>query len=290
MLFRWFLDMDPAEDVFDHSAFSHNRGRLEEHGVVNAFFDGVVRQAMDAGLCSDDHFSVDGTLIRSHASLKSLKPVVAVDPDGSDDDPPSGSGGRNASVDFHGQRRTNQTHRSTTDPDARLYRKGNGQPAYLCHSGHAISENRHGLIMAVAVDRADGHAERAQALAMLDELYEKHGTVPTTLAADKGYASGAFLSALAGRVVRPQVAMPDVAIRGRSEDHDRRRTMRRRMNSVGYRRSQRRRKVIEEAFGWIKTVGGLARSKLARRWKLGLQMTMSAAAYNLIRMTKLAPT
>lgn len=290
MLFRWFLDMDPAEDVFDHSAFSHNRGRLEEHGVVRAFFDGVVRQAMDAGLCSDDHFSVDGTLIQSHASLKSLKPVGPVDPDGSDDDRPSGSGGRNASVDFHGQRRTNQTHRSTTDPDARLYRKGHGQPAYLCHSGHAISENRHGLIMAVAVDQADGHAERTQALAMLDELYEKHGIVPTTLAADKGYASGAFLSALAGRVVRPQVALPDVPIRGRSEDHDRRRTMRRRMNSVGYRRSQRRRKVIEEAFGWIKTVGGLARSKLARRWKLGLQMTMSAAAYNLIRMTKLAPT
>lgn len=286
MLFRWFLDMDPAQDVFDHSAFSHNRQRLEQFGLVRRFFDGVVRQAMEAGLCSDDHFSVDGTLIQSHASLKSLKPIQ--DPASRDDEPPATGGGRNPSVDFHGQRRTNATHRSTTDPEARLYRKGKGQPAYLCHTGHALTENRHGLIVAVAVSEANGQAEREQALRMLDDLHARHGQVPQTLGADKGYASGEFLTDLVGRVVRPHVAMPGVPIKGGSDEHDRRRAMRRRMKTIGYGISQRRRKLIEEAFGWIKTVGGLARTKLVGRWKLGLQMTMGAAAYNLVRMSKLA--
>jgi transposase len=290
LLFRWFLDMDPAEDAFDHSAFSHNRQRLSEHGLIAAFFDGVVRQAMEAGLCSDDHFSVDGTLIRSHGSLKSLQPIKAqaADDDDRHDGTPPREGGRNPEVNFHGQRRSNATHRSSTDPEARLFRKGNGQPAYLCHSGHLMTENRHGLIVALAVDEANSRSEREQALAKLDEIYEKRGTVPTTLAADKGYASGEFLSELVGRVVRPQVAMPEVPIRGDTDEHDRRRTMRRRMRTVSYGVSQRRRKLIEEAFGWLKTVAGLARTRLVGRWKLKLQFAMSAAAYNLVRMNRLA--
>jgi transposase len=292
LLFRWFCDLDPAQEVFDHSAFSHNRQRLAERGLIAAFFDGVVRRAMEAGLTSDDHFTVDGTLIQSHAALKSLKPKAAAD---SDSDGPDGKGGagagsgRNPSVNFHGQKRSNATHQSTTDPQARLYRKGNGQPALLCHSGHALMENRNGLLLAVAVDAAEGQAERRVALAMLDEVYDKYQQVPTTLGADKGYASGEFLGDLVGRVVRPHVALPEGPIKGDTEEHERRRMMRRRMQSLGYALSQRRRKMIEESFGWIKTVAGLARTKLVGRWKLKLQMLMAAAAYNLVRMRRLAP-
>jgi transposase len=293
LLFRWFVDMDPAQDVFDHSSFTHNRVRLSEHGLIGAFFDGVVKRAMDAGLCSDDHFSVDGTLIQSHASLKGLRPIETVkverdaakDKDGNDK---NSSGGRNPSVNFRGQKRSNQTHQSPVDPEARLCRKGDGQPALLCHSGHALMENRNGLILQVAVDEANGLAEREQALAMLDAHYERHGVVPTTLGADKGYAAGSFLSDLVGRVVRPHVAMKDELIRATGDDADRRRTMRQRMKTIGYAISQRKRKLVEEAFGWIKTVAGLRRTKLVGRWKLRMQMQLSAAAYNLIRMRNLA--
>lgn len=151
LLFRWFLDMDPAEDAFDATAFTHNRPRLEKHGLVAAFFDGVVRRAMAVGLTSDEHFSVDGTLIESHASIKSFKAK-----DGSDDrsnDDQNGFKPRNAEVNFHGQKRSNATHASRTDPESRLFRKGNGQPAKLYHTGHAIAENRHGLVMSVLVEQ-----------------------------------------------------------------------------------------------------------------------------------------
>ena len=179
LLFRWFLGMDPAEEAFHATAFTHNRDRLAEQGITQRFFDGVVKQAVREGLTSDDHFSVDGTLIQSHASLKSLKTI------GEDNNKSDGDGGgdaapgagvdeprksRNESVDFRGEKRRNATHRSTTDPEARLYRKGAGQPALLSHSGHAITENRHGLIVAVAVDAADGKAERRATLAMLDPV------------------------------------------------------------------------------------------------------------------------
>jgi len=295
LLFRWFVDLDPAQDVFDHSSFTHNRARLSEYGLIGAFFDGVVKRAMDAGLCSDDHFSVDGTLIQSQASLKGLRLIeaeeaqadqpAAKDKDGNDN---NSSGGRNPSVNFRGQKRSNQTHRSPVDPEARLYRKGDGQPALLCHSGHALMENRNGLILQVAVDEANGLAEREQALAMLDAHYDRHGVVPTTLGADKGYAAGSFLGDLVGRVVRPHVAMKDEPIRAKGDDADRRHTMRRRMKTIGYAISQRKRKLIEEAFGWIKTVAGLRRTRLVGRWKLRMQMQLSAAAYNLVRMRKLA--
>lgn len=300
LLFRWFVDLDPAQDVFDHSSFTHNRERLSEHGLIGAFFDGVVKRAMESGLCSDDHFSVDGTLIQSHASLKGLRPIEASKVKGGNDknpddhsDNPSGDGtsggwGRNPSVNFRGQKRSNATHRSPIDPEARLYRKGDGQPALLCHSGHALMENRHGLILQVAVAQANGLAERERALAMLDAHSAKHGVVPATLGADKGYAAGSFLTDLVGRVARPQVAMRDEPIKATGDDADRRRSMRRRMKTIGYAISQRKRKLIEEAFGWIKTVAGLRRTRLVGRWKLKMQMQLSAAAYNLVRMRNLA--
>ena len=306
LLFRWFVDLDPAQDVFDHSSFTHNRARLAEHGLISAFFDGVVKRAMEAGLCSDDHFSVDGTLIQSHASLKGLRPIQTVraeaqppaakDQDGDDSNSSGGTAsgggtsgqGRNPSVNFRGQKRTNQTHQSPVDPEARLCRKGAGQPALLCHSGHALMENRNGLILQVAVDEANGLSERQQALAMLDAHHDKHGVIPTTLGADKGYGAGSFLSDLVGRVVRPQVAMKDEPVKATGDDADRRRMMKRRMKTIGYAISQKKRKLIEEAFGWIKTVAGLRRTKLVGRWKLRMQMQLSAAAYNLVRMRNLA--
>jgi transposase len=286
LLFRWFLDLSPEASVFHHTVFSHNRQRLDEHGLVQRFFDGIVRQAMEAGLTSDDHFTVDGTLIQSHASLKSLKPIGEDD----DSDPPAPSGGgRNASVNFRGKRRRNATHRSTTDPEARLYRKGDGQPAYLSHSGHVMSENRHGLIMAVAVDEANGKAERRQALSMLDHLRRKHGVRPSTMGGDKGYDSGDFLIALLNRSIVPHVAIRSGPIRGLTVQAAYRELTRLRQRQRGHRMSQRRRKLVEEGIGWMKTVGGMARSLVVGRWKILQRFLMTAAAYDLIRMAKLLP-
>jgi transposase len=284
LLFRWFLDMDPAMDVFDATAFTHNRPRLEEFGIIQRFFGGVVKRAVEAGLTSDEHFSTDGSLIQSYASLKSLAPI---DPAGDDDDHrgPSG-GGRNAPADFRGEKRSNATHRSTTDPEARLYRKGDGQPALLCHSAHAITENRHGLIMAVEVDQADGRAERRASEAMLDNL-ERRGVNPATLGADKGYDDGAYLGRLEDRGIEPHVAIRSGRIRLDTDEGITRWLCRAMSRYKEHRTSQRRRKMIEEAFGWIKDYAGLRRTRLVGRWKIRMQMTMAAAAYNLVRMARL---
>lgn len=186
LLFRWFRGLDPAEPMFDATVFTHNRPRMDEHGITSAFFDAVAKRAIHAGLCSDEHFSVDGTLIES------FKPI-----DGADEsnDGKGGSGGfkpRNAEVDFHGQKRSNKTHRSTTDPEARLYRKGDGQAAKLYHMGHALTENRHGLIMAVTPSEAGGAAECQATLSMLDQLDQRQNIRPRTLGADKGYRQRAM--------------------------------------------------------------------------------------------------
>ncbi|HLL63751.1 MAG TPA: IS5 family transposase [Propionibacteriaceae bacterium] len=293
LLFRWFLDMDPAEPAFDQTAFTRNRPRLERHGVVAAFFDGVVRRAMRAGLCSDDHFSVDGTLIESHASIKSFVPK---------DGTGTGTGGdangfksRNAEVDFHGQKRSNATHASRTDPEARLYKKADGQPAKLYHAGHAVTENRHGLVVAVAVTEASGAAEPAAAEALVDALRDRLGVRVGTLGGDRGYDSGPHLIALEGRGVEPHVAMKagPVGGTGRRKKADlpliaARRRMAERARGDRYRVSQRCRKRVEEAFGWLKTVAGLYRTRLVGRWKLAQQVQLAAAAYNLVRMRRLA--
>jgi transposase len=245
LLFRWFLDLQPSEAAFDATTLTHNRQRLDDHDLTRTFFAAVVREAIAAGLCSE-HFSVDGTLIESFAAAKSFRPT-----DAADDDPKDANGfqPRNVAVDFHGQKRTNDTHQSRTDPEAKLYRKSKGQEAKLAHMGHTLGENRHGLIMAVAVTEANGTAERTAALDMLDELKATHGMQPTTLGADKGFDSGKFFQDLEARRIEPHVPLvkeprdpaeaphhkqrPGVAARQR---------MKTRMMSEGYRHSQKCRK------------------------------------------------
>jgi transposase len=179
LLFRWFLDLQPSDAAFDPTTFSHNRQRLETHALTTTFFDAVVAQAIHAGLCSE-HFSVDGTLIESFAAAKSFRPKD--EPDDRDD--ANGFQPRNPEVDFRGQKRSNETHASRTDPEARLYRKGAGQEAKLAHLGHVLGENRHGLIVGVTVSEANGTAERDAALAMLTRAKRRHWLQPRTLGAD----------------------------------------------------------------------------------------------------------
>lgn len=221
-------------------------------------------------LLSTDHFSVDGTLIEAWASMKSVKPK-----DGSGE-PPTG-GGRNAEADFHGERRSNQTHGSTTDPDARLYRKGAGKEAKLCFMGHGLMENRHGLLVDACLTRADGHAERVAALHMIEPHAERPRAI--TLGADKAYDVQDFVNELRSLKVTPHVTQNTKgrrsAIDGRTTRHG------------GYAVSQRIRKRIEEAFGWIKTVAGQDKTKFRGRDRVGWAFTFSTAAYNLVRLPKL---
>jgi transposase len=293
LLFRWFLDMTPDDVAFDATTFTHNRPRLDQYGLTAAFFDAVLQRAIAAGLTSDEHFSVDGTLIESYASIKSFRPL-----DGDQDhEEPTDSNSfkpRNAEVNFHGEKRSNATHRSRTDAEAKLYRKGNGQEAKLCHLGHALTENRHGLIMAVAVSEAGGRAEPAAALEMIDRLGRRHGKKPKTLGSDKGFDSGPYYLELEARGVEPHSAMIETPPpqakhlrRGKRPALEARCRMRDRLTTEAYQISQRCRKKVEECFGWMKTIAGLARSRHVGRWKIRQQMELAAAAYNLVRMRKL---
>lgn len=325
LLFRWFLDMRIDEPVFDATVFSHNRARLEEHDLVALFFDGTVRRAVAAGLVSPDHFSVDGSLIEAYASIKSFKPKESKDAgkdgdakgdtndeanrdtkgdtkdqakDGAKDGKDDGNGfkSRNAEVDFHGQKRSNETHESATDPDAKLYRKGNGQAATMSHMLHALVENRHGLVLAVEVNSPLGNSEPTAALALVDRVRKKFRMKPRTLGADKGYDQGPFLGELEKRGIRPHVAVKEGVIGGKDPKYRKRhadsiaarRRMRRRTQGVGHKLSQRCRKKIEEWFGWAKCVAGLARTRLRGHWRTGLLAQMAGAAFNLIRMRNLA--
>ena len=298
LLFRWFLDMSPEEPAFDATAFTHNRPRLDAHGLTAAFFQAVLSEALAAGLCSE-HFSVDGTLIESYASLKSIRPLdeprgPGQPPAGS---PPADGNGfkpRNPDVDFRGQRRTNATHRSTTDPEARLYRKSLGQETKLSHMGHALGENRHGLIVGVAVTEANGTAERQAAVGLIDAFRDLAGWDPATVGLDKGYDSGDLFLALETRGVEPHAALakpPKPVAAARPKERDKvaaRNRMAARQFGEAYRLSQRCRKKLEEGFGWLKGIAGLARSRVAGRWKLRQLLEVGAAAYNLVRMRSLA--
>ena len=311
LLFRWFLDLQPSEEAFDHAVFSHNRKRLDDGDLTRAFFDAVVAEAFTAGLCSE-HFSVDGTLIESFASAKSFQPIPATPPEESPDDSPlsptdkgpsaasapDGNGFKpsNPEVDFRGQKRTNATHRSRTDPEAKLYRKGMGKEAKLSHLGHALNENRHGLIVGIAATEANGTAERTAALEMVDALKARHGRTPKTLGADKGFDSGEFLLELEQRSIEPHVPLvkaprdpAEVAYQKQRAGVEARQRMKERQGGDGYRLSQKCRKKIEEVFGWVKGVAGMGRSRLVGRWKLKQALELAAAAYNLIRLRKLAP-
>ena len=271
LLFRWFLDMDMTEPSFDPSTFSKNRQRLIEADIAKQFFARVTEQATEAKLMSHEHFTVDGTLIDAWASLKSFKERGS-DEQGPPDDP------GNPTVDFHGQRRSNETHQSTTDPEAKLARKGRGKEAKLSHSGHALMENRHGLLVDLRIDEANGRAEREVALQMLDD--ELPGEKPITLGADKAYDTHDFVAQCRSRNVTPHVAQHENARRSSAIDA---RTTR----HPGYAVSQRIRKRVEEIFGWVKTVANFRRTRYRGRARTQLAAYFVAAAYNLLRIAKL---
>jgi transposase len=271
LLFRWFVGLGIDDPVWDHSTFSKNRDRLLEGEIAAKFLSSVLAQPRVKRLLSSEHFSVDGTLIEAWASMKSFK--LKEPPDAGR----TPGGGRNASADFRGEKRSNQTHRSTTDPDARLYRKGPGMEAKLCFIGHGLMENRSGLIVDARLTRVSGHAERLAALDMIEGFADRPRAI--TLGADKGYDAADFVEELRTINVRPHVARNTS---GRRSAIDRRTT-----RHPSYAKSQRVRKRIEEAFGWIKTVAGLRKTKLRGRPKVDWSFTFAAAAYNLVRAPKL---
>jgi Transposase domain (DUF772)/Transposase DDE domain len=271
LLFRWFVGIGVDDPVWDHSSFSKNRDRLLDGEIAGKFPTAVLAQPRVKRLLSSEHFSVDGTLIAAWASMKSFKPKRGP----GNDDP--GSGGRNPSADFRGERRSNATHESTTDPDARLYRKGPGMEARLCFIGHGLMENRSGLIVDARLTRVSGHAERLAALDMVQHVADR--PVAVTLGADKSYDAADFVEELRTMNVRPHVA--------RNTSRRRSAIDRRTTRHPGYAASQRIRKRIEEAFGWIKMVAGLRQTKLRGRPKVAWSFTFAAAAYNLVRVPKL---
>lgn len=269
ILYRWFLDMDLEEPAFDHSTFSKNRARLIEHDIAKGFFAGVIARARQARLLSDEHFTVDGTLIEAWASFKSLKRK-----DGTP--PKDGDGGM---VDFRGERRGNATHASATDAEAKLMRKGNGQPAKLSYGAHALMENRHGLLIDVRIGEST-QAETQAIRPLLDRRRQARQHL-RTLGADKGYHSKGFVAWLRQRGIAPHIAR----IEGRRTPGLDARTSRR----AGYAQSQRKRKRIEEIFGWMKTVGGLRRTRFIGTAKTQLAAYLVGAAYNLVRLIRLMP-
>jgi transposase len=271
LLFRWFVGIGIDDAAWDHSVFSKNRDRLLEGEIAAKFLSAILSRPKVKRLLSTDHFSVDGTLIEAWASMKSVKPK-----DGSGA-PPAGGGGRNAEADFHGEKRSNATHASTTDPDARLYRKGKGKETKLCFMGHGLMENRHGLLVDACLTEAGGHAERVAALHMIEPRADRPRAI--TLGADKAYDTKDFVNELRSMRVTPHVAQNTS---GRSSAIDGRTT-----RHAGYGVSLRIRKQIEEAFGWIKTIAGQDKTKFRGRDRVGWAFTFAAAAYDLVRLPKL---
>lgn len=271
LLFRWFLDMSMVEDSFVPTVFSHNRDRLIIHDVAGEFLRTIVEQARKAKLMSAEHFTVDGTLIESWASIKSFKKK------GDDDTSPPDDPG-NPTVDFHGEKRSNDTHESTTDPDAKLARKGKGKEAKLSYSAHALIENRNGLVIDLQMDVADGYAERRNALEMLDNNVPGQGRI--TVAGDKGYDTRDFVQDCRDRNITPHVAQNITKQRGSNIDE-------RTTGHPGYAISQRLRKRIEEVFGWIKTVGTFRKTRYIGLGANQVAAHILASAYNLLRIAKL---
>ncbi len=274
LLFRWFLDMNADEATFDASSFSRNRDRLLDHEVAATFFAGVVAQARAAHLMSPDHFTVDGTLIEAMASLKSFR---RKDEDPADREPPDDPG--NPTVNFHGEKRSNETHASTTDPEARLARKG-GKESRMSYSAHALMENRNGLIVDFRVAEANGFAERRTAIAMLSDHVSKRRT--TTVGADAGYDIADFVADCRAINVTPHISQTRNVHRRSAVDD---RTTR----HPGYVVSQRKRKLVEEIFGWMKTFGGFRRTRFKGQRRTQLAATLVAATYNLLRISRLLP-
>ena len=301
LMFRWFVGLGIDDPVWVPTGFTKNRDRLLTTDIARRFLAAILAHRAVAPLLSDEHFSVDGTLIKAWASMKSFQPKAnAAPPDeaGGPDDPPSPppadtatpepkapesdpmprptSRNRNAEVDFHGQRRSNATHASVTDPEARLYKKSPGAGAILCFMGHTLMENRNGLVVQAQVTQADGHAERKAALEMVNR-HAPGSTRRWTLGADKAYDSADFVADLRQACVTPHVAQKSrhSAIDGRTTRHP------------GYAVSQKRRKKIEEPFGWAKTVGNMTQTMLRGVDRLGAQFTLIMAACHLARLPKL---
>jgi transposase len=267
ILFRWFVGLALDEKVWDHSSFSTNLERLIEAEVSRRFLAGIVAQARKAKLLSDEHFSVDGTLIEAWASIKSFQPK----------DGPKPPVGRNDERDFHGEKLKNETHASTTDPDARLYKKSSGKEARMSYLGHALMENRNGIIIDGTISHATGTAEREAAVEMVAEVA---GTKRITVGGDKGYDTKDFVEEMRGLEVTPHVSQNvsrkgGSAIDGRTTRH------------AGYAVSLRVRKRIEEAFGWIKTIGNLRKTRHRGIAKVDWYFTLAISAYNLVRMRNL---
>jgi transposase len=275
ILFRWFLDMDLDTASFDHSVFSKNRDRLMEQEIAHRLMQEVVRLARSAELLSDEHFTVDGTLIEAWASMKSFKRKDAESVNKTDDDP------SNPSVDFHHEKRSNETHQSSTDPEALLARKNKRTGAQLAYSGHVLMENRNGLCVDIAIAPATGTAERDTALALIKHERRRGKRRMKTVGADKGYHATEFIKSLRRLGVKPHIAEKTntslAGLDGRTTRHK------------GYSVSQLKRKRVEEIFGWIKSVGGLRKTRVRG---IRINQTVAyvvAAAYNLIRMVKLMP-
>lgn len=273
LLFRWFVGLNMDDVIWDATVFSKNRQRLLVGDIAEAFFAAVLKQARQRDLLSDEHFTVDGTLLEAWAGQKSFRRM--------DDDqqPPAASGeerGSNPTINFHGERRSNETHRSTTDPDAMLARKSRGTPALLSYRGHLLTENRNGLVVSTCTTQAYGEAERHAALLMAEGI---PGNGRATLGADKGYDVRDFVAELREMNITPHVAQNDTnrhsAIDQRTTHHE------------GYGISQRKRKRIEEVFGWMKTVGLLRKLRHRGLEHVGWVFTFTAAAYNLVRMRNL---
>ena len=300
LLFRWFVGLGIDDSVWVPTVFTKNRDRLLTTDMSRKIMSAILAHREVAPLLSGDHFSVDGTLVKAWASMKSFQPRERATSDGDDDPsgppdtvvPPQSSldqpaaepdqmprpprRNRNAEVDFRGERRSNATHASTTDPEARLFKKSPGTGAILCFMGHSLMENRSGLIVQAELTRADGRAERKAAIDMLHR-HAPGSTRRLTLAADRGYDSADFVAALRQMVVTPHVARKSrhSAIDGRTTRHP------------GYARSQRRRKKIEEPFGWVKTVGGMAQTLYRGIERVRARFTLAMAACNLARLPKL---
>jgi len=271
LLYRWFVNLDMDDGVWDVTVFTKNRDRLLEGEVAQAFFDQVLAQARSAKLLSDEHFTVDGTLIEAWAGHKSFKHK---------DEPPAPpqDGTRNPTVNFKKEKRSNKTHRSTTDPEARLFKKSEGAGAQLCYMGHVLMENRNGLAVSGNLTQASGTAERDACLDMLEDL---GGNRRITLGGDKNYDVHDFVETLRSLNVTPHVAQNDTnrksAIDGRTTRHP------------GYKVSMNKRKRVEEIFGWLKTIGMMRKTRHRGTEKIRWVLTFSLAAYNLVRMRNLVP-
>jgi IS5 family transposase len=271
LLFRWFVGLNMDDPIWDVTVFTKNRERLLDGDIAEAFFQAVLKQAREQNLLSDEHFTVDGTLLEAWASLKSFQRK-----DGKRMTPPDDPG--NATVDFHGERRSNETHESKTDPDAKLARKGKGKEAKLSYNGNLLVENRNGLIVNTEVFQANGTSERDAALVMLEQI---PGTKQVTVGGDKAYDTADFVAECRNLNVTPHVAQNlgrpgGSAIDARTTQH------------AGYGVSQKKRKRIEECFGWLKTIALLRKVRHRGIFNVGWVFTFAAAAYNLVRMRNLA--